>query len=251
MRKRPKQRTILTERDLNIFQFFYEQKVATLNQVGRKFFSGKQKQAAHKRLSRLNSGGYIDRAGVIHRKKLTVAYRLKVKGFEALAPYYRYRVVSPRLKSDSASHDLGLVDVRDRMEPTEMVEKFVTENMLQTCEELALEKGFDACARLNSDAALVVRMRTGVFQVALEYEVSDKAASRYDSKLVEYYLSPSIASVLYLCGNARIENLIYQADVRMRQKSESKVYCCRVQVIHNANAPMVFRNQAGGTFQLK
>jgi hypothetical protein len=87
--------------------------------------------------------------------------------------------------------------------------------------------------------------------VALEYEVSDKKLSRYVDKLTDYYYSPSIAAVLYVCGNDSIEKLIRKADAEIEKDSDGKVFTCLEETIYKSSSELPFINRQKDIFYLE
>ena len=242
---------IVTERDRKIFQFIFERRVATLDQIHRKFFSSAKIQTVHDRLSRLVKENYLLKMAVDYKGRLTAVFGISPSALKAFANQYRYAITKPLLKSDSISHDLALSEVRERLERAEMVAEYLSENMLHACAALTEAKKLGPFVRANSDAALVLRARTDRFIVALEYEVSEKEISRYAKKITEYYLSPEVDGVFYVCGNNRIENVVRQIDTEVGQKFQSKIYTCQEKTIHSGTLPLPFRDRDNAIFSLK
>lgn len=193
----------------------------------------------------------MKKSGVVFKKRLQVVYSLLEKGFRSLTPRFPYTIHRPILKSDSPAHDLGLGDLWGRLEACQMVESISSENMIQTCEELVDNKVMRVARSLHSDGVVEVDSPKGKFLLAIEYEISDKSASRYTAKLLDYYLATAIPAVLYICGNARIRELIFQADGELGKKFESKVYTCLEENFHANKAAVEFQSYQGDTFYLK
>ena len=245
-----KDRTELTARDLEIFQFVFEHRVVCHLQLVEKFFNGTYRSVAHGRLSKVANAGYLNKLSTFYNGKQTLFYSLTDKGLKSFAGNFRYGITNPLFKSDSVHHDFGVVDVRSKLEKTSMVVEYVSESVLQSCDELIESERFKAFSILNSDAALVIKTEKDNYQIALEYEASDKLKSRYIKKLTDYYLSPSVAAVFYICGNAKIEKLIRQADLEVGEKFEAKVFTCQKETFHRSIGKLPFVNRENAIFYL-
>lgn len=88
------------------------------------------------------------------------------------------------------------------------------------------------------------------FYAALEYEVSDKLESRYAKKLTEYYYSPTVSAVFYVCSDASIEKLIRKVDADVGATFEPEVFTCLEKTIHNAVGALPFINRVNAMFSL-
>lgn len=246
-----KKRIELTKRDLEILQFIFERRVATHQQVSIKFFPSPHRCVAHQRLKKICRTGYLDKKCMYGEKKQILFYSLTEKGINVVKKIFRYEITSPNCKSDSINHDIGLVEVRKRLEEMSMVVDYLSESLLQSCEELFESEKFKSFSILNSDAALVIDTKKDQFQVALEYEVSGKAESRYIRKLTDYYLSDKVEAVFYICGNGHIEKLIRSADVIAGEKYAAKVFTCLEENIQKSSENIQFRNRNNSLFILK
>ncbi|MDO9181360.1 MAG: hypothetical protein Q7U04_03085 [Bacteriovorax sp.] len=240
----------MTSRDLEIFQFVFEHRVVCHLQLVGKFFKGSSRSVGHERLSKVTKSGYLIKSSTYYNGKQTIFYSLTDKGLKSFSENFRYRITNPSFKSDSISHDFGIVNVRRRLEKTSMVVEYVSESVLQSCIELIESKKFRAFSILNSDAALVITTEKDEYQVAFEYEVSDKRESRYGKKLTDYYSSPSVTAVFYVCGNTKIEKLIRQTDLEIGQKYEAKVFTCLEETIYRPIDKLPFVNRDNATFYL-
>lgn len=154
------------------------------------------------------------------------------------------------ISSDSVTHDLGLVQVRERLEKTKMLTKYFSESMLQSCGQFSENEKLAAFVRSNSDAAIGIQTPKNRFYAALEYEVSDKLESRYAKKLTEYYYSPTLSAVFYVCGDANIEKLIRKVDADVGATFEPKVFTCLEETIHNVVGALPFINRVNAMFSL-
>lgn len=246
-----KQGAALTTRDFEILQFVFEHRAVSHQQIACSFFNGAHRSTAHDRLSKISKAGYLVKSSILHLGAQTIFYAITNKGVQCFSNLYKYEITSPAFKSDSVNHDLGLVEIRKRLEKTNMVVEYLSESVLQSCIGLAESEKFRAFSILNSDAALAIDTKKHQYQVALEYEISDKQESRYAKKLTDYYFAPSVAAVFYICGNARIENLIRKVDAEVGQKFEAKVFACQENIFHRESESLPLHNRKNAIFHLK
>jgi hypothetical protein len=248
---RAKREIVLTLRDFEILQFVFEQRAVSCKQLAQRFFSTASFKAAHARLEKLITTFYLEKSYSLWNGTRTVVYGITKKGVKSIGENYHYQITGEKYKSDSVNHDLGLVVLRKRLEKVKMVANYFSESMLQNCSELSGSEKYREFSVVNSDAALAIDTTKNQFQAALEYEISDKKKSRYNTKLVDYYFSPSVALVLYVCGNARIEKLIRAADLEVGAKHKAKVFTCLEENFHKADGYLPFTNRNNAIFKLE
>jgi hypothetical protein len=246
-----KREIVLTSRDFEILQFVFEQRAVSCKQLAQRFFSIASFQAAHARLEKLITTNYLEKLYTLWNDTRTVAYGITKKGVKAIGEKYHYQITGGNYRSDSINHDLGLVVLRERLEKLKMVDNYFSESMLKNCPDLSGSEKYREFSIANSDAALAIDTIKDQFQVAVEYEISDKKKSRYVDKLVDYYFSPSVALVLYVCGNARIEKLIRAADSEIGGKHKAKVLTCLEANFHKSDGYLPFTNRNNAIFKLE
>lgn len=240
----------VTSRDVKILQFVFEHRAVSFKQIANRFFYGLRVPTVHVRLEKLRMAGFLMKSCVLWKEKRTAVFGITDKGIKQIADAYCYKITNPDFRSDSIMHDLGLVVLRERLEKTKMVVEYFSESMLQSCGLFAESEKFSAFVRTNSDAALAIETAKNKFHVAFEYEISDKKESRYVKKLTEYYLSPSIGAVFYVCKNARIEKIIRRVDAEVGQKNDAKVFTCLEETIQNTIGAIPFINRKNAVFSL-
>jgi hypothetical protein len=247
---RQKSMVVLTKRDLDILLFTFEQRAVSCKQLAKKFFPNSSFQAAHMRLEKLSREKYLVKSYTLWRNTRTVVYGTTDKGINAFVKDYHFIIGKYDYKSDSVNHDLGLILVRERLEKLTMVKQYLSESMLQNCSELSEDPEFRDFTLANSDAALTIETQTGQFKMAVEYEISSKQVARYIRKISEYYYSPDIEVVIYICGNASIEKLIHKADTEVREKKSSKVFTCLEENFHKSVESVSFNSNDNYTIKL-
>jgi hypothetical protein len=241
----------LTKRDREILQFIFEQRAVSFKQIWNRFFKNVTYQVAHARLEKLTKYKFLTKSYTLLNQSRTVFYGITEKGIRNFCQQYHFEITNFDCKSDSVNHDLGLVLVRERLEQTKQVQQYLSESMLQNCNDLANSEKFREFSIINSDAALEINTSNRTFNIALEYEISDKQESRYSKKLTEYYFSPTIALVFYICKNNRVEKLIRAVDLEVGKKHRAKVFTCLEETFHSSVDFLPFCNRSDATFKLQ
>jgi hypothetical protein len=233
-----------------MLQFIFEQRVVSFKQLAKKFFPNAIYHAALKRLKKLALAKFIKKDVILWKSKRTVIYSITVNGIKSFCENYRYEVANFNCNSDSIRHDLGLVDIRERLEQASMVTGYYSESMLQKCPDLSESELFKEFSLANSDAALSIETPRSQFNVAVEYEISPKEEFRYVEKLRQYYKSPNVGLVLYICGNDKIENLIRKSDLVHSKKYPTKVCTCLEENLLKSDKVMSFTNYKNEIFKI-
>lgn len=231
--------------------FVFEHRAVSFKQLANRFFKGAQVCTVYLRLEKLRKSELLSSSIVRWKDKRSTVFGITAKGIRQIADTYQYEITSPDFRSDSVFHDLGVVLLRERLEKAKMVAEYLSESMLQSCRYFTEHEKLSAFSRINSDAVVAIETSKNKFQVAFEYELSGKKLSRYAEKLEQYYRTKSIAAVFYVCGDARIEKLIRQADARFGENYDAKVFICLEEVFHSSVDEIPFVNKDGATFFLR
>jgi len=123
----------VTDRDLKILKFVFEHRAVSFKQIGNKFFCGASLPTIHVRLDILRKAGLLIKSYVLWKEKRTVVFGITEKGVKQFSDTYFFEITTPNFRSDSITHDLGLVLLRERLEKTKMVVEYLSESMLQSC----------------------------------------------------------------------------------------------------------------------
>jgi hypothetical protein len=142
------------------------------------------------------------------------------------------------------------VNIRERLSKVKMLDRYLSECVLQSCKSLKESESFSPFVAINSDAALGINGKNGRYNVALEFEASDKAESRYNKKILSYYMASQIGVVLYVCTNVQIENLIRKVDFEIGAKYGEKIFTCLEDKFLNSDSELVFSNRSNATYRL-
>ncbi len=237
---------VLNQRDLQVMKFLFEHRVATREQIGIAFFCGRVQSTVQERLDALVRAKYLTKTGAHYGGISKSAYGLDEKGLKEVIKCYSRSITNPICKSDSVVHDLGLVDIRKRLQKTKMLAGYIPENVLQACGEFQEQEAFKPFCRLNSDAAIILNTKGGPLNIALEYEASHKTVPRYAKKLRDYYQSREVRAVFYICAHAGIERTIRQAELEVAAKHQPKLFICDFEKFQAEDQTLVFTDRSIG-----
>lgn len=247
---KPKKRLELSNRDFKILQYIFEQRAVSHFQIGKKFFENCHRSVAHERMSKLAKFGLLKKSVTYTDYGSLLYYSPTEKGLQYILKNEFYNMTDINFKSDSINHDIGLVNIRERLLQSKMILEYLSECTLQNTSSLKESEDFRPFIEINSDATLVINGKNGKYFVALEYEISDKAESRYKKKILHYYMSFKIGVVLYVCKNPKIENLIRKVDSEIGAKYGEKIFTCLEKNCLDSNSELVFSNWTNATYRL-
>ncbi|MEI8347569.1 MAG: hypothetical protein WCG27_08875, partial [Pseudomonadota bacterium] len=130
MRKR--RRMVLMGRDLKLFRFLFEYKVANLEHLRRYLFKGGSWQNVYRRLKKLRDAKYIERVAYLKDDKGYMAYSLSSKGQDQVLQNWPLDIQRVQLRSNSVLHDLELVDIGERLKAEVRTVDYFPENFMRT-----------------------------------------------------------------------------------------------------------------------
>lgn len=234
-------------RDLAILRHVFAHRVATYDQVHRKFFSQNFESVSRNRIRKLVLEGYL-RTSVCERgQSLIRVLSLTEKTWPLISQEWDFDVDKPHFHSESVKHDFGLTEVAFKFEKLSSFVRFLPENLLQSSSELAADPFFRDAIKLQSDGVLVLNDEDGgSFVFAVEYEISKKAPDRYIKKLEAYYRVGGIDGVLYVCGNQQILDAVARADRQARTGNESTVFLNLEANVLKSETRIIFKGVDGG-----
>lgn len=215
----------ITQRDQRIFQFLFENKIATFDHIQRAVFANTSSKANYRRLAKLTKADWLRRSGISHEKKLKYAYSLSEKAFDT---YVREKDVNDRefqLTSEVPFHDLILLDIRNRFESLKTVKRFYSENVLQASYKLAEDEEYKPFIELRSDAVIEVFLQDKFrYVVPIEFEASLKTKGRNQSKILDYYIKYDGDAVLLISKDETILKSLAKTDKEISQEFKPKLY---------------------------
>lgn len=243
---------ILTPRDHLLFNFLFQARIATLEQVNQYIFGGISLQGVGRRMNRLSEKGYLAKSSFLMEQKAKVAYQVADKGLNEIRSQLPYQVTIRPRKSDSPEHDVTLNDIRSVMTRAEKVQRVLSENELQSCGEFAKNGELRAFVDLNCDGAIQLQKGQAYLHAALEYDASEKSHHRYMEKIGSYYRHTSIPAVLYICKDNKIKKVIQKAEqeVLKGQDKKPKFYYAILSKVIGQVGEVSFENLSGRIFKL-
>ena len=244
-------KTVINDRDKQILKYLFEQKVASQENIYRRFFPQVAKSIMVRRLQKLIKGKFIGKTGRNFNNRLQVYYFLLPYGLEVVRPSFTFDIATPYFKSGAIDHDLELAEIRMGLETYPMVERFYSENYLQNC---CLEDDLQELIplrELNSDGAILVKTEDGQFFAAIEYERSKRTYGKYVEKFTDYYLSQSITAVFYICEGREITNFIAKIDREVKHSFKAKIYTTIRKNMAEKEKKLPFKNSKGDVFNLR
>ena len=215
----------LQPRDMAIMQFVFSSRVATLEQLGKRFFPERHKSAVARRLRQLCSMGFFRAGAILLDGRMQKVFFPESKCIGVVGNLWDFTIDKPQFKSESVSHDIRLGDLRFRLEKLTEYRDFISENLLSSSHELADSQVFGDFVKVHSDGALKLLGKDGLeYLFSIELELTDKGTPRYKEKLAAYYLTNSIEGVIYVCAEQGIIFSLKEADREVRGNRNSILY---------------------------
>lgn len=251
MRKARKKfkKVVLCNRDMHIMRLLFESKVMSREQINNRFFPDASKYTVNIRLHKIMSIGLIKRKPIAVERGVFYGYSLTQKGLAEIKPKLPYEVKAMRSSSECPLHDIALNDIRKAFEARSSVQRYYTENVLQSCDEYRGEKKFQPFINLNSDAMAEIDTKIGVLNLAIEFDATHKNKRRYIQKVNDYYIKHGVDGVLYICADKYILHALLGVDkeVSDRHQCSPKLYFTMLADV-TAIGEMSFTNINKGTF---
>ena len=241
---------VLCSRDLRIMCLLFESKIASQEQIADYLFPDVSAQTVNRRLLKIMELGLIRRKPIAVDNKIIYAYSLTQRGLTKIQLTLSCRVKTAGTLSECPLHDIALNDIRKAFEAKSAVQRYYSENVLQSCDEYRDDRKFRPFIKLNSDAMAEVDTRIGVLNLAIEFDTTHKSKSRYLRKLNTYYVEQGVDGVLYICANKYILNVLLKVDreVSDRYQCDPKVYFALLENITGAAGELTFRSVHKGIF---
>lgn len=236
-------KVIITHRDTKILRYVFENRVATLPQIQRRFFSPTQRSVASRRVWNLCRVGCLRPDAFMSSGKIVRYFESTPKAYRLVRASWPIEVDDPHFRSESPQHDIRLGDCRFVFEGLPTFAEFYPENLLQSSSFLQDDPLTNQLARLQADAALLLSVKNGIDRVyGVELEISKKSPERYRGKLIDYYISNVVDGVLYICGDLQILNAVARADKEVRTHRRSKVHLATETSVLSGDGKMKFQS---------
>ncbi len=236
----------LRNKDEKFFGYLHRVKIATLLQINRDVYDFDKFRNVYQRIATLEKAGLLTQTSHVAfpKQKLITLSR---KGFDEFVSTGDERIVE--LRSDSIAHDVKLVDIRHRFLNSDKVIEYHTENTLQTWLECLNSKELRPYVEARCDAAIKARFPTGEVFLAVEYEASQKFASRIREAINKYYNTDEIPAVLYICADDDIIQRYTQEERRNFAKYDARIYYKTIESFTH-DQTLAFKNRDGELLRL-
>jgi hypothetical protein len=234
--------------------YVFENRVATIDQLHRKFFphTNKESAASRNRIRMLYRSGYLKPCVTMVDQQVYRYYEVTEQAFHLIKERWRIEIDKPKFRSESPYHDIRLNELRSVFERLKLFEKYYPENMLQSSSVLQDELRTREAVQMQSDGVLLLKdTESTEFNFAIELETSKKAPERYKSKLWNYYRSSSqLDGVLYICSDQQIINAIVKADQVEREDQKSILHYALEKDVLKSDGQIIFTNAKEGLIGL-
>ena len=246
-------KVVLGERDFKLMISMFENKIISRDQIGREFFHDVSINTVNRRLRKLVGLGLITRMSLIVSGRVICGYCLSKRGFTKIKSLLPYKVNTKAILSDCPLHDIALNDIRRAFEAKSTVQRYYTENVLQTCTEFKSDRQFRPFIELNSDAMAAVDTKVGVLNLAIEFDTTIKSKDRYRQKIDAYYVKRGIDGVLYICVSKHMLDTLLKIDkeVSDHRRRKPRVYLAMLGDVIGEQDEMTFTNATGYIFRVR
>jgi hypothetical protein len=233
-------------RDRDILQFVYTFRVATYEQIRKKFFSKNHASVAHRRILELCKNDYLAMRFVETAYKPIKCVSLKEKAWPLIVERWPFEMDRTLFKSESPLHDIKLLEVMLRFEKLKAFDDFFSENVLQSSSALLNDPVYRDLVNIQSDGALLLKDPEGrSYLYALEFESSRKSLERYRKKLEAYYRVGSIDGVIYVCGEQGIMDCLAKVNDEVRTEKETILYMGLERSVLESSGELFFKSSLG------
>ena len=173
--KNKKKELIINKRDRRLFKYLYENKIASVKQIGRDVFKNCHFSATNRRLRKLQRKGFLKEIALARSTHAFKAYSITAKAFDGYLSDQFGKITRRQFESSSPFHDIDLLDIRFSLSGRDKIVDYVTENVLQA--------GYGGLNGLNIDCLIehypdaIIRIKVGDkhYDFCLEYEASLKS----------------------------------------------------------------------------
>ncbi|MBF0299780.1 MAG: hypothetical protein HQK51_13730 [Oligoflexia bacterium] len=214
----------LDQRDMDLFEYLFSNKVALLHQINRDVFGNIPRVSMYRRLKRLDQNGFLAKQVFMLNSKPYQAISLSFNGFKKYLPKSEKGELRTQIHSDSITHDVQLLDIQNRFKRFEMVKEYFTENQIRSNADYGRIILRDILEEINCDGVVKIKYPKFESYVPIEYELSQKSGKRYADYLMEYYLNPKIFIVLYIAGSEELQKKLLAISKRVGEKFEPKIF---------------------------
>ncbi len=190
---------ILTPRDIALLKDTYDSVALSLAQIHARHFPDAQMPTVCNRLTKLRAAGFLEKTKVgfvLYRgspREIGTVYQVSKRGIQALQglfPGQAFRDQAPRVHFATLAHDLLLSDVLWHLRK-QFPANTVTHGKLLGTPWRSQERQPDAVMEASDPST----------RVAIELELTAKSEQRYRQIVLQYQMSQTYPSVLYVLGS--------------------------------------------------
>ena len=213
---------MLKKSDERLMKYLQAVKIATYEQIKRDIYPDYHLRSVCNRIYKLEDNKLVQ--GVCNRsiQNGERLISLTKKGFKYFVSNGGEERIE--LKSDAASHDLGLVNIRALFRGFQEIESYYTENEIQTWGRNGYGYSLSSLVKFNSDAVVLFQRKELSLLVPLEYEVTQKVASRTSEMVKRYYRDSNIILVFFLSHENSILNAVKKAEGEVLKRDKPKFF---------------------------
>ena len=213
-----------TDRDREIFQFMFENRMATAMDITNRFFNQNARRNVIRRLNKYKKAGLVGMDASPDLKQVYF-YFLKNAGIKKLYPDAEF-LDGNRLKSPNPVHDSTLMEVRNILSKSRIIHEYYTENMLEADDTLEYKShgmlsGYDD---VRPDALFITKSDKRIILNTVELELSAKSRNRYIDLIQRYYLNEKISYVIFISATKSIEKKVMTLEKELYPKGNTKFY---------------------------
>lgn len=231
------------ERDLKLLMFVFKFKAVTFKQI-RDYFFKRDTSTVSRRLIKLRKSGLVTVIAKGHDSNSSLIFGLTKNGFNQLTKHFPDLCFIERFKSNSIFHDVALVEIENVLKSKRRIERYWTENLIQSSRVFADDDSLSFFRDFNFDGLIRYDKGNGDFYIfAIEYENSQKSAETYKSKLSQVYLHNRPQAILYICKDESIERAIRKAESEIASNKDKKLYFIKYDELTKGERTVTFVNQ--------
>ena len=236
----------LTDRDLEIFRFLFENRLATSADVAKELFKNESGRSARARLKKLIDCGYVSRGLTVDLEKIYF-YFLTHKALKKIYPDNQFSE-GMRLMSPNLLHDYTLLKVRNMFKKSQIIHSYYTENMIAVDviqDEIGGIFNKNYGQNFRPDAIFVTETETKKFHNAVELEMHSKSIQAYRDKIHSYYENKSINTVVFISRSESIQKKVMTEEKRLCPGENTKIFYCVLKRFLKSKPPFPLVNCSG------
>ena len=241
---------LLMPRDIKLFKYLYEVKVASFEQVSRMIFNNVHRTTVYRRLKKLILANYIQVVSYTKGIKATRAYSLTSKSFKTFISGELDKETRKQIKSHSIQHDLILGDIRERLLKSERVAQFISENVLLSGVDFPTEHNPRPFLINRPDGIIEVKKIRNNYLLPVEFELTQKSSARYAEKFQRYYTTREIEVVIYVVSNKQLLNKLKDIEKKYIKGQFSKMYYILLENVLSSQETITFERLKGHSLSL-